>query len=356
MILVGEIRDVETARIAVQSALTGHFVLSSLHATDAASALHRFLDMGIEPFLVASSVLGVVGAAPGAPDLPALPRAVRADADGARVLRAARRRRRQGRRSVHGAGCNFCAHTGYFDRVGVYEVLRGHRRDPGARSWPTPATTRSARRAPSRGHAHAAATRPCAWSTEDVNHHRRGRFAPSTSSRGAENAEVPLRRARPRRRQAVKAASTAENAASARFELAAAPARGAHAEGAQSFRQIELTKKQVKRAGDHATSPGSSPRSCEPGIPIIDALDAIGDGDARTLSSRPMLADDDGEAPRAATRSPTCLAATRRGLPRRTTPASCARPSSPATSTPCSTSSPTTSSATSRPAARSSRR
>ena len=61
VILVGEIRDVETARIAVQSALTGHFVLSSLHATDAASALHRFLDMGIEPFLIAPSVLAVVG-------------------------------------------------------------------------------------------------------------------------------------------------------------------------------------------------------------------------------------------------------------------------------------------------------
>src|SRR3989442_5208919 len=61
VILVGEIRDVDTARIAVQSALTGHFVLSSLHATDAASALHRFLDMGLESFLIASSVLGVVG-------------------------------------------------------------------------------------------------------------------------------------------------------------------------------------------------------------------------------------------------------------------------------------------------------
>ena len=61
VILVGEIRDIETARIAVQSALTGHFVLSSLHATDAASALHRFLDMGIEPFLIAPAVLAVVG-------------------------------------------------------------------------------------------------------------------------------------------------------------------------------------------------------------------------------------------------------------------------------------------------------
>ena len=61
VIFVGEIRDVETARIAVQSALTGHLVLSSLHATDSVSALHRFLDMGIESFLIASSVIGIVG-------------------------------------------------------------------------------------------------------------------------------------------------------------------------------------------------------------------------------------------------------------------------------------------------------
>src|SRR6202011_5629664 len=61
VILIGEIRDAETARIAVQSALTGHFVLSSLHATDAASALHRFLDMGLESFLIAASVTGLVG-------------------------------------------------------------------------------------------------------------------------------------------------------------------------------------------------------------------------------------------------------------------------------------------------------
>src|SRR5207247_9053250 len=59
-ILVGEMRDVETARIGVQSALTGHLVLTSLHATDTAGALQRFLDMGIEAFLVASSVVGVV--------------------------------------------------------------------------------------------------------------------------------------------------------------------------------------------------------------------------------------------------------------------------------------------------------
>ena len=70
VILVGEIRDAETARIAVQSALTGHLVLSSLHATDTAAALHRFLDMGIEAFLVASAGARHRRPAPRAPDLP----------------------------------------------------------------------------------------------------------------------------------------------------------------------------------------------------------------------------------------------------------------------------------------------
>src|SRR5207245_8885987 len=60
VILVGEIRDLETAEIAVQSALTGHLVLSSLHATDAAGVLQRFGEMGIEGFLISSSVTGIV--------------------------------------------------------------------------------------------------------------------------------------------------------------------------------------------------------------------------------------------------------------------------------------------------------
>jgi type IV pilus assembly protein PilB len=122
VILVGEMRDVETARIAIQSALTGHLVLSSLHATDAASALQRFLDMGIESFLVASSVVAVVGQ-----------RLVR------RVCTACAEEytptaeelsfyEDSGGRSkgefVHGAGCNFCAHTGYADRIGVFELLQ----------------------------------------------------------------------------------------------------------------------------------------------------------------------------------------------------------------------------------------
>jgi len=122
VILVGEIRDTETAQIAVQSALTGHFVLSSLHATDSVSALYRFLDMGIEPFLVASSVLAVVGQrllrricphcrVPYV--LPPEERAFYQEAGGS------------GRTHFWiGEGCNLCSQTGYLDRVGVYELLR----------------------------------------------------------------------------------------------------------------------------------------------------------------------------------------------------------------------------------------
>ena len=122
IILVGEIRDAETARIAVQSALTGHFVLSSLHATDATSALHRFIDMGIEPFLVASSVIGLVAqrlvrricSACREPYLPSSDELALYDRWGGAPKA----------EFWHGAGCNFCAHTGYSDRIGVYELLR----------------------------------------------------------------------------------------------------------------------------------------------------------------------------------------------------------------------------------------
>jgi type IV pilus assembly protein PilB len=122
VVLVGEIRDVETARIAVQSALTGHFVLSSLHATDAVAALHRFLDMGIESFLIASSVMGIVGQrlvrrictyckTTHQPSDQELAFYEHSGANPKQVFYA-------------GAGCNFCSDTGYLGRIGVYELLR----------------------------------------------------------------------------------------------------------------------------------------------------------------------------------------------------------------------------------------
>ena len=122
VILVGEIRDVETARIAVQSALTGHLVLSSLHATDSVSALHRFLDMGIESFLIASSVIAIVGQrlvrriCPSckAPYTPTQEEMAFYEESGGPPKSD----------FYHGTGCNFCGHTGYQDRIGVYELLQ----------------------------------------------------------------------------------------------------------------------------------------------------------------------------------------------------------------------------------------
>ena len=120
-ILLGEIRDVETARIATQAALTGHFVLSSLHSVDAVSALHRFTDMGIEPFLVASAISGVIGQ-----------RLLRRICDACSVeytptsdhVELVRLNTGEVPTSFrHGAGCNECSNTGYRGRVGVYELL-----------------------------------------------------------------------------------------------------------------------------------------------------------------------------------------------------------------------------------------
>jgi type IV pilus assembly protein PilB len=121
-ILVGEIRDVETARIATQAALTGHFVVSSLHATDATSALHRFMDMGIESFLIASSLLAVVGQR-------LVRRVCEHCAEPYVPTPDERSFFERGGGSpdkddfVLGVGCNFCGQTGYFDRSGIYEVL-----------------------------------------------------------------------------------------------------------------------------------------------------------------------------------------------------------------------------------------
>ncbi|MEY4247429.1 MAG: type secretion system protein [Actinomycetota bacterium] len=123
VILVGEIRDADTARIAVQSALTGHFVLSSLHGTDAAAALHRLLDMGIEAFLIASSVMGVIGQRllrricdsckqPYEPNSEEMALFHRHLPNSGKTL------------FFHGAGCNDCSQTGYRDRIGVYELLK----------------------------------------------------------------------------------------------------------------------------------------------------------------------------------------------------------------------------------------
>jgi general secretion pathway protein E len=104
VIMIGEIRDLETAQIAVQASLTGHLVLATLHTNDAAAAVTRLLDMGIEPFLLSSSLLGVLAQ-----------RLVR-------KLCPSCKRHEAG--EWHAVGCEHCGHTGYQGRVGVYEFLQ----------------------------------------------------------------------------------------------------------------------------------------------------------------------------------------------------------------------------------------
>jgi general secretion pathway protein E len=120
IIMVGEIRDPETAEIAIQASLTGHLVLSTLHTNDSASAVTRLVDMGIEPFLVASSVSGVIAQrlvrrlcpeckvayTPG--DSEARSLGLSTTPDGA---------------FYRPEGCAKCIHTGYSGRTGLYEIL-----------------------------------------------------------------------------------------------------------------------------------------------------------------------------------------------------------------------------------------
>ncbi len=123
VILVGEIRDMETAEIAIQSALTGHLVFSTLHTNDAASAITRLIDMGVEPFLVSSSVNAIMAQrlvrkiCPHCreayePPQSYLDRAGLTAADG------------QGASQLYrGAGCAECLHTGYKGRIGIFELM-----------------------------------------------------------------------------------------------------------------------------------------------------------------------------------------------------------------------------------------
>ena len=104
VIMIGEIRDFETAQIAIQASLTGHLVLATLHTNDAPSAVTRLTDMGVEPFLLSSSLLGVLAQ-----------RLVR------KLCPHCKTRDERGR--WHPVGCNECGMSGYKGRTGVYELM-----------------------------------------------------------------------------------------------------------------------------------------------------------------------------------------------------------------------------------------
>lgn len=119
VVMIGEIRDLETARAATQAAMTGHLVLSTLHTNDSASAAMRLIEMGVEPFLVSSTMIGAMAQRlvrrpcpkckeQYVPDLATLPRDL--------ILE-------PGEKLVRGTGCPYCRNTGYRGRTGLYELM-----------------------------------------------------------------------------------------------------------------------------------------------------------------------------------------------------------------------------------------
>jgi type II secretory ATPase GspE/PulE/Tfp pilus assembly ATPase PilB-like protein len=121
VILVGEIRDAETATVAVQAALTGHLVLSSVHANDAVSVLFRLIDLGVEPYLVASSLTCVVVQRLVRRICPHCQRLVAASFEEQRAY--AKEMNQEKTEFLYGAGCNTCGNTGYAGRTAVFEIL-----------------------------------------------------------------------------------------------------------------------------------------------------------------------------------------------------------------------------------------
>lgn len=123
VIMVGEIRDLETAQIAVQASLTGHLVFSTLHTNDAAGAVTRLEDMGIEPFLISSSLLGVMAQRLARVLCPACRRPYKPEPEHFQELGLEPSFAPPGSVLYHPAGCEKCAGSGYRGRVGIFELL-----------------------------------------------------------------------------------------------------------------------------------------------------------------------------------------------------------------------------------------
>ncbi len=121
VILVGEIRDAETANIAVQAALTGHLMLSSIHANDTIGVLFRLVDLGVEPYLIASAIIGVVAQRMVRRICPDCIQEIEAPL----VEQMAYEREIGEKRSkfLYATGCATCAYTGYLGRVGIFEIM-----------------------------------------------------------------------------------------------------------------------------------------------------------------------------------------------------------------------------------------
>ena len=122
VILVGEIRDSETAGIAVQAALTGHLVLASIHANDSVGVLSRLVDLGVEPFLVSSALIGVVAQRMVRRVCPHCQHPIAAPIEA--QLAYSKELGEERSEFFYGKGCNACTNTGYLGRIAVFEMLR----------------------------------------------------------------------------------------------------------------------------------------------------------------------------------------------------------------------------------------
>jgi len=123
IMLVGEIRDKETAEIAVQAALTGHLVLSTLHTNDAPSSIIRLIDMGIEPFLISSSVIGVMAQRLVRKICLHCKKEVKLTSEIMKIFEEYNLSR-EGIKLYKGEGCRFCNGTGYKGRLGIFELIK----------------------------------------------------------------------------------------------------------------------------------------------------------------------------------------------------------------------------------------
>ncbi len=122
IMLVGEIRDRETAEIAVQAALTGHIVLSTLHTNDAPSSVIRLIDMGIEPFLISSSVIGIIAQRLVRKICPKCKKGIKITSDLKKILD----EYEIGSNEItlyKGEGCPYCKDTGYKGRIAIFELM-----------------------------------------------------------------------------------------------------------------------------------------------------------------------------------------------------------------------------------------
>ena len=125
MIVVGEIRDRETAEICTQAGLTGHLVISTIHADSAVGVFNRLIEMGIEPFLVASSITGILSQRLLRRNCPHCLEPIVPSLNTLKILGI---RPEEKIRFVRGRGCDKCDYKGYKGRIGVFELLQPSQR------------------------------------------------------------------------------------------------------------------------------------------------------------------------------------------------------------------------------------